>query len=236
MNQQNHTTACQRFRVRSESLLHDKLLILVELIIVLLIVMVANLAGFISFNETPILFLFGWLSLWLRGMGWQAVGLKRPADWGRTLLLGIAVGVVCQFFSLLLPLIVSLTGKPLDLSRFATLQGNLPLLLLMLARVWTLTVFGEELAYRGYLMNRVVELAGGSSRAWAVSLVLVSILFGVGHMYQGLSGMVAAALGGLVYGALYLWTGRNLWAPIIAHGVFDSLAFVLIFWGKYPGL
>jgi len=237
MNQQSQMTAFQHFRVRSKSLLRDnKLLISTELIIVLLIILVANVSGLISFNETPILFLFGWLSLWLRGMGWRAVGLKRPASWRRSLLPGIAVGGVCQLFSLLLPLLVSLTGKPLDLSRFAPLRGNVFLLILMLARVWTLTVFWEELTNRGYLMNRVAELMGGSGMAWAVSLVVVSVLFGVGHVYQGASGAVAAALGGLVYGSLYLWTGRNLWAPIIAHGVFDTTAFVLIFWGKYPGL
>ena len=80
MNQQSPATAYQRFRIRSGSLLHDKLLISVELIIILLIVILANLSSFISFNETPILFLFGWLSLWLRGMGWRTVGLKRPAS------------------------------------------------------------------------------------------------------------------------------------------------------------
>ena len=237
MNQQNHMTALQRFRIRSQSLLCDnKPFIITELIIVLLIIWLANLSGFFSFNETPVLFLFGWLSLSLRGLGWRSVGLKRPASWRRTLLLGIAVGIVCQLFSLLLPLLVSLTGRSLDLSRFAPLEGNVFLLTLMLARVWTLTVFGEELTYRGYLMNRVAESMGGSSMAWAVSLIAVSVLFGVGHAYQGVSGAMAAALGGLVYGALYLWTGRNLWAPIIAHGVFDATAFLLIFWGKYPGL
>jgi len=237
MNQQRHITAFQRFRIRSKSLLrHNKLIISTELIIVLLIILVANVSGLISFNETPVLFLFGWLSLWLRGMGWRAVGLKRSARWRRALLLGIAVGGVCQLFSLLLPLLVSLTGKPLDLARFAPLKGNIFLLMLMLARVWTLTVFGEELTNRGYLMNRVAESMGGSGMAWAVSLVVVSVLFGIGHVYQGASGVMAAALGGLVYGSLYLWTGRNLWAPIIAHGVFDTTAFVLIFWGKYPGL
>ncbi len=215
---------------------NNKPLIITELTIVLLIIWLANLSGFISFNETPVLFLFGWLSLSLRGLGWRSVGLKRPARWRRTLLLGIATGVVCVFFTFLLPLLVSLTGKSPNLSRFAPLEGNFPLLLMKLAEVWSLTVFGEELAFRGYLMSRVAELAGESRTAWAVSLVVVSVLFGVGHTYQGVSGAVAAALGGLVYGALYLWTGRNLWAPIITHGVFDTLVFVLIFWGKYPGV
>ncbi len=142
-------------------------------------------------------------------------------------------------------------------------KDNVFLLSLFLVIVWTLAAFGEELVHRGYLMNRVAELAGarnmaelaggsgmaelaggssmaelagGSSLAWAVSLVVVSVLFGVAHLYQGISGVVTNIAAGLVYGALYLSSGRTLWAPIIAHGVYDTLAFLLAFWGKYPGL
>lgn len=148
------------------------------------------------------------------------------------------MGVVYQFFSLYLlePLIVRLTGKPIDLSQFAPVKGNVFLLVLFLVLVWTLAAFGEELVYRGYLMNRISELAGGSSRAWALSVVVVSILFGVVHLSQGISGVATVVAAGLVYGGLYLWSGRNLWAPIIAHGVYDSVAVLLAFLGKYPGL
>ncbi|HEY0004362.1 MAG TPA: CPBP family intramembrane glutamic endopeptidase [Pyrinomonadaceae bacterium] len=238
MKQQNHTTADRRFRVRSKNLLrNNKLLIIAELIIALLIV-VAYLADFVPLSETPFLLLLGWLSLWLRGTGWRAVGLKRPARWVYTLLLGITTGVVYQFFSLyvLEPLIVLLTGKPIDLSQFAPIEGNVFLLSLFLVLVWVLGAFGEELVYRGYLMNRVAELAGGSSMAWVVSLIFVSILFGVAHLAQGISGVAANISAGLIYGALYLWSGRNLWAPIVAHGAYDTVALLLIFWSKYPGL
>ena len=238
MSQQNHTTAYHRFRVRSTVLLRDnKWLIIAELTLALLI-MVAYLADFIPLSATPFLLLLGWLSLWLRGIGWRAVGLKRPARWRDTLLLGIAVGVVYQFFSLYMlePLIVLLTGKPIDLSQFAPVKGNVFLLALFLVLVWTLAAFGEELVYRGYLMNRMSRLAGGSSRAWALSLVVVSLLFAVVHLSQGISGVATVIAAGLVYGGLYLWSGRNLWAPIIAHGVYDTVAVLLAFWGKYPGL
>lgn len=144
MNQQNQTTAYHRFRARSKSLLRDnKLLVIAELIIALLI-MVVYLADFIPLSATPFLLLLGWLSLWLRGSGWRAVGLKRPARWRHTLLLGIAVGVVYQFFSLYIlePLIVQLTGKPIDLSQFAPVKGNVFLLALFLVLVWTLAAFG----------------------------------------------------------------------------------------------
>jgi len=238
MNQQSHTGAYRRFRIRSKTLMRDnKLLIVAELFIALLI-MAAYLADYIPLSETPFLLLLGWLSLRLRGIGWSAVGLKPPARWRRTLLLGVAVGVVYQFFSLyvLEPLIVVLTGKAIELSQFAQIEGNVFLFFFFLVLVWTLAAFGEELLHRGYLMNRVAELAGGGGTAWVVSLVVVSVLFGVAHLYQGVSGVVTNIAAGLVYGALYLSSGHNLWAPIIAHGVYDTVALLLIYWGKYPGL
>lgn len=238
VNQENQTTTFRRFRARSKTLLRDnKLLIATELIIALLIT-VAYLADYIPLSETPFLFLLGWLSLWLRGIGWRAVGFRRPERWKHTLLLGSSVGVVYQFFSLyvLEPLIIRLTGKSIDLSQFAQIKGNVFVLFVFLVLIWTLAAFGEELVHRGYLMNRVAELAGGSSRAWELSLILVSVLFGVVHLYQGISGVLDTIAAGLVYGALYLGSGRNLWAPIIAHGVYDTVAVLLIFWGKYPGL
>ncbi len=41
---------------------------------------------------------------------------------------------------------------------------------------------------------------------------------------------------GLLPGLIYLRTGRNLAVPIIAHGIQDSINFVLIFFGKYSGI
>ncbi|HKO45859.1 MAG TPA: type II CAAX endopeptidase family protein [Pyrinomonadaceae bacterium] len=238
MSHQNQTTAYQRFRARSKTILGDsKLLIIAELIIALLVI-AAYLADLIRLSATPFLFLLGWLSLWLRGIGWRSVGLKRPGRWRQTLLLGFAVGVVFQFFSLYLlePLIVRLTGKSIDLEQFAQVKGNVFVLVVFLLLVWTLAAFGEELVYRGYLMNRLAELAGGSGGAWAISLIVISILFGVVHFYQGISGVITVIAAALVYGGLYLLSGRNLWAPIIAHGVYDTVAILLAFWGKYPGL
>jgi uncharacterized protein len=238
LNQEQHTTAYRRFRARGGSLLRDnKPLVAAELVVALLI-MAGYVAGLVPFSETPFLLLLGWLSLWLRGEGWRGVGLKRPARWSRALLLGTAVGAGYQLFSLyvLEPPLVWLTGEPADLSQFAAVKGNVFLLSFFLAIVWTFAAFGEELVYRGYLMNRVAGLAGGGGAAWALSLLVVSVLFGVLHAYQGITGVIDNVLAGLVYGALYLWSGRNLWAPIIAHGVYDTVALLLMFWGKYPGL
>jgi membrane protease YdiL (CAAX protease family) len=66
--------------------------------------------------------------------------------------------------------------------------------------------------------------------------VATSVLFGVVHLYQGLSGIVATGITGLVFGGLYLASGRNLWACVIAHGVLDTAGFVMMYLGIYPGL
>lgn len=228
----------QEFRARSSSLfLGSKPIAVVELLIAILI-LTGGLVGIIPFSSTPFLLLFGWLMLWLRGVGWRNVGLRRPTRWPSTLLLGVGIGIGYQYFSLyvLEPLIARLTGNLPDVSQFAPLIGNTFFLFLSLIASWTLAAFGEELVFRGYLMNRLADLVGSNRAGWLTSLILVSILFGITHLYQGMSGIIVITLHGVLLGALYLATGRNLWVPIIAHGVNDTVGFILIFLGKYPGL
>lgn len=227
------------FRARSSDRFHaSKPFAAFELLVALLL-LAGGLFGVIPYSSTPVLLLFGWLMLWLRGTGWRDVGLKRPARWSRTLLVGIGVGIAYQYISLyaIEPLLARLTGALPDVSQFAPLVGNTFFFVFSLVISWTLAAFAEEMVFRGYLLNRVAELVGERQRAaWVVALVVTSVLFGIVHMYQGASGMITAAISGLLFGALYLATGRNLWAAIIAHGVNDTLGFTLIYLGKYPGL
>jgi membrane protease YdiL (CAAX protease family) len=114
--------------------------------------------------------------------------------------------------------------------------GNPKLLLIALALSWILAAFGEEMVYRGYMMNRVADLMNRSRRAWVVSLIAVHVGFGMAHAYQGVTGVIDEGLMGLLLGLIYLRTDRNLAVPIIAHGAQDSIDFILIFLGKYPGM
>jgi membrane protease YdiL (CAAX protease family) len=95
---------------------------------------------------------------------------------------------------------------------------------------------GEELVYRGYLMNRVAGVLHGTRAAWIMSLVLVSVLFGCSHIGQGITGIAENIWDGLLLGIVYLACGRNLAAAIIAHGVTDSVDVLLMYLGKYPGM
>jgi membrane protease YdiL (CAAX protease family) len=53
---------------------------------------------------------------------------------------------------------------------------------------------------------------------------------------QGITGVSENFIDGLILGALYLKFGRKLAVPIIAHGVTDTVDFLLIFFHRYPGL
>ena len=193
--------------------------------------------GWIPISKTPELVLVGWLSLRLRKLRWRDVGLKRYRSWLRTIALGVMLGALLETFQLTIvqPFLSRLFGQQPDLALFRQLTGNLKLTLLFLALSWTLAAFGEEMFWRGYLINRVADLFGSARNRWAVSLIMTSALFGLAHGYQGVTGWVEESLAGLMLGLIYLGTGRNLWLPIIAHGVCDTIDMVLLYFGKMPG-
>ena len=190
------------------------------------------------FSKTPFLFLLGWISLRWRGLGWRDVGLARPANWRRTIFIGILCGLGIELLELFVtqPLLVKITGKMPDLSDLGDMRGNWKLLLLFLPLTWTLAAFGEEIVYRGYLMNRVAGLFRDRRVAWTISLIVVSFVFGLGHIDQGMTGQVENMIDGLLLGLIFLATGRNLWAAIITHGLTDTIDILLLYLGKYPGV
>jgi membrane protease YdiL (CAAX protease family) len=185
-------------------------------------------------NEVPILCIAGLLSLRLREGGWAALGLNRPASWIRTI--GIALGAAA--LRLLMgefvtdPLTVRIWHQPLELPKaFSSLTGNPKQALVALLAVWAFAAFGEEIAYRGYLMRRAADAGGRSKAAYGAALVLVSVLFGIGHYWKGPGGMVDSGLAGMILGSAYLLSGRNLWVAVLAHGFIDTTGVVLLYFG-----
>ena len=87
----------------------------------------------------------------------------------------------------------------------------------------------EELQ-RAFIITRFRDHLGGAG----LGLVVWSICFGVGHYVQGVQGVVIATIYGLIFGIIYLLS-RSLIAPIIAHGVYDSIA-LLAYWLFYGRL
>ncbi|WP_107840827.1 CPBP family intramembrane glutamic endopeptidase [Metasolibacillus meyeri] len=76
----------------------------------------------------------------------------------------------------------------------------------------------EELIFRGALTYFLFELPV-ELPLWTIGL-LVSILFGMAHLYQGISGIVATSFLGVIFFILFIGTG-SLLLPIILHFMMD---------------
>ncbi len=111
------------------------------------------------------------------------------------------------------------------------ITGHPMVALRWLLLVWTFAAFGEEIGYRGYLLTRAADVGGRSNAAYWVGVLVVSVLFGYGHYYKGPSGIVDSGMAGLVLGATYFLSGRNLWACILAHGFIDTVGVTVQFFG-----
>jgi membrane protease YdiL (CAAX protease family) len=201
-------------------------------------VYVADWAHHIFLSKVLYLLPLAWISLRLRGVRWRDIGFRTYRTWGRTLTIGILAGVGIEALELFCtqPLLAALFGEMPDLTAFARVAGNVKWLSVSLGFTWTLFAFGEELVYRGYLMSRIAALFGRTRIGWAITLVLVSLVFGLSHFRQGITGVSENFIDGMILGALYLRFGGNLAIPIIAHGVTDTVDFLLIFFRMYPGL
>jgi uncharacterized protein len=200
------------------------------------ILFIADAHHLIPISKTPELVLLGWISLRLRHLKWGNVGLTRKRPVLQTIALGFAGGIAIEMIELYVsqPLLVRLTHRPPDLSDFNQLRGNFNLMLIGLALTWTVAAFGEEMAWRGWLMNRVAGLGRKSRVAWIISLLLVNAAFGMAHSYQGITGILDEGFMGLLLGLMYLFAGEDLWIPIVAHGVQDSIDTLLLYSGHYP--
>ncbi len=87
----------------------------------------------------------------------------------------------------------------------------------------------EEVFFRGYLFERSARLFGKGAVATTITLVVVTALFGIAHWAQGPAGMINASITGFIAALIFLYTGRNLWLPIVMHAAFDVTAGMIIY-------
>ncbi|MBU2626941.1 MAG: CPBP family intramembrane metalloprotease [candidate division Zixibacteria bacterium] len=86
--------------------------------------------------------------------------------------------------------------------------------------VWTVlslvVAFAEEAAFRGFALTRLEAI----SKNRLTSVLIVSIGFAVGHMYQGLGGVIVIFVYGLMFAFVFFKTG-SIWPGIVAHFLQD---------------
>ena len=113
------------------------------------------------------------------------------------------------------------------------IAGHATVALRWLLLVWTFAAFGEEIGYRGYLLTRAADVGGRSKLSYWAGVLIVAVLFGYGHYYKGPSGMLDSGMAGLILGAAYVLSRRNLWVCILAHGFIDTFGVVSAFFGWF---
>lgn len=140
-----------------------------------------------------------------------SIGLRRPGGWDVSW--AIAFFIVGGATQLLLKPVVSLSGLNVIPIRTLELRPILDWGSIVAAAV------GEELVFRGYLLERLEELSGSAVAA----VVLSSALFGLWHLpIWGGGEIILAGSWGILVALLYVWR-RNLPACMLAHLLEDAV-------------
>ncbi len=165
------------------------------------------------------------LLLRLSGERYRDLGFRRERL-GRQIGFGVLFGVLIFAFDTFLstPVIEGLlpgtAAQGVDMSKLFSNTGLLPLWILV---ALFKGAFSEEL-WRIFALTRFERWLG--KPGLVLALILGSIVFGFGHIYQGLSGLVTIAIIGCLYGLVYLRRRRALEA-VFAHATFNLISITL---------
>ena len=172
------------------------------------------------------------ISLRRTGTTWGSLGLKKHSAKNHllnfiVLFIGFnLLGFIGQYIS-------QQVGTPPDISKFDGLKGNLPVLFAAIGSVIVTSGFGEEMIYRGFILERLTNLFSSFKNPAIIALFTQAFIFGIIHSYQGLSGIIGTGLAGLLFGAVYLSMGRNLTMLIFFHGFVNTLNFIALYLGIF---
>ncbi|WP_370187188.1 lysostaphin resistance A-like protein [Qipengyuania sp.] len=151
----------------------------------------------------------------------------------RKALYGLGAGLLIAVAShvLIEPLIEQLTGHEIELAGIGHVEGDLVNFLLLLTLGLLFGGIAEELVFRGFVVGWGAAIFGDRAAIWLV--LLSATVFGLSHLYQGLAGVITTGLIGLSFGLLYLWNGRKLLVPVIAHMTVNAYGLTLMYLGLY---
>lgn len=159
---------------------------------------------------------------------WREIGYVRPKSWAATVAAGIAFGIAFKF--LMKAIVMPLLGADPINHAYHYLAGNRAAIPATMFAMIVGAGFGEETVFRGYMFERFGKLFGPGVGAKTSIVLLTSVWFGLVHYSaQGLAGAEQATIVGLVFGAIFAFTGR-IWMLMCAHAAFDLTAYAMIYW------
>lgn len=208
-----------------------------ELFVFLFLIIPSILLSFFFINKSPELFsfiaiqtIFRDLSLlflvlffvWRNSEKISEIGLYFKNFWFE-ILTGVLLFFPISFSASILQQILASIGiEPhVNATPFTFEQGGLYQLILAVFMV-TIVAITEETVFRGYLINRFKIF---TNRNW-VAVFFSTVIFALGHSYQGTSGIIVVGYLGLMFALVYLWR-KSLTAPIVMHFMQNFLGIVI---------
>lgn len=154
----------------------------------------------------------------VKRLGWSAGQFQREVWLGIVLFVAVFMAA-------------SLLDRFLTASGVSSSHGSLPSFLkakspaqyAALTLMIVVVAFAEETIFRGYLILRLRSLTGSDLGA----IVISSVIFSLGHGYEGTAGMITVFFIGAVLATVYIWR-KNLVAPMVIHFLQDFVSIVLL--------
>jgi uncharacterized protein len=81
----------------------------------------------------------------------------------------------------------------------------------------------EEIIFRGFLINYILEMSQGMTYSFYLALVLPAFIFAVSHIYQGWVSVLKIFTLSLLFGAIFLFS-KSLILVIIIHVLVDLIS------------
>jgi uncharacterized protein len=120
-------------------------------------------------------------------------------------------------------------AAPPTLRAFRALQESRAKLVAGIVVAWVLGGLLEELVFRGIILKAIEAEASRWIAGPVAALIAICVAAagaGVMHLYQGPRAAVIITQLSILFGVLFVISGYNLWAVILCHGLYDTIAFI----------
>lgn len=161
----------------------------------------------------------GLMAWWLlSGSSLESIGLVPVADGRQWIAIGVGVlAVLAQvvYLAMVSRNVDKLTAIKEQMGKLSNLAPRTPAEGRLFDMASITAGVCEEILYRGLLLATLLPLLG----TWP-AIVISSLIFGLGHAYQGISGIAKTSVIGLVLALLTVSSG-SLFIAIVLHAVVD---------------
>ncbi|HUK30785.1 MAG TPA: type II CAAX endopeptidase family protein [Candidatus Acidoferrum sp.] len=166
--------------------------------------------------------LLSWLFVWLAdGKRISSLGLAFARGWGRELALGFGIGLALQ----ILILVSFLATRSVHYSGGVALNLQFWRRVAMNVALFLLAATVEELAFRGYAFQKLIESFGAAG-----ALVVTSIIFGGLHFFNPnatIFSTINTILAGIILAIPYIRT-RSMWMQVGLHWAWNLAMATLV--------